>query len=352
MQLLDKTIALTRSWALRLTPGGRRRIALEQGALHSKDRRPGLTDVTDSGFAASSDGIMVRWETTGPAADEPARATVLFLHGFTLAGDSFYLQAEHLRDSHPDVRCVCPDMRGHGRTGLTDPDLCTVDGLADDALAALTDADHTDAPLILVGHSLGGLAVFNFLRRAPEEIRRRVAGVVVVATSIEALSDQGVPQLLASPAADAVYEAAEASPKEAEWLREEVTKMIAPGLAVGVFRRPTNYELIEFHAAMIHETPLETFVGFFDSLQSHDELKAGPALAGVPGFVITGTGDVVTPGEQADRIQEVWPEAKRIDAFGSGHMIILEAPAVVNKALDVLIDALPEEQAQPEKQGE
>ncbi|WP_236630139.1 alpha/beta fold hydrolase [Corynebacterium atypicum] len=348
MKITNKPMALLRSWLLRLTPSGRRTLALEQGALHSRTRRPGLTDVSAEGFAASTDGVMVRWDAKGPGAEEPAQATVLFLHGFTLAGESFYRQVDHLRDTHPRVRCVAPDLRGHGRTGPCEPDMCTVDGFADDALAALADADHGTGPVILVGHSLGGLAAFNLLRRCPESVRRRIAGIVVVATSIEALADQGVPQILASPAARAVYEAVEASPKQADKFRNEATKMLAPGLAVGVFHRPTGYQLVQFHAAMIHETPLETFVGFFDSLQTHDELAAGEFLADVDGFIITGTEDNVTPASQARRIQEVWPRAKRLAVLDAGHMVVLEAPAVVNKALDLLLDALPDHPPRPE----
>ena len=39
-----KAPAFARSAALRLTKSGRRRLALEHGALHSQTREPGLTD--------------------------------------------------------------------------------------------------------------------------------------------------------------------------------------------------------------------------------------------------------------------------------------------------------------------
>lgn len=189
----------------------------------------------------------------------------------------------------------------------------------------------------MIGHSLGGLAAFNLARRCPEEVRCRIKGIVAVAASIDALADQGAPQILASPVAEAAYAAMKASPEQADAFREQVTQILAPGLAVGVFRRPTHYDLVRFHAAMIQETPLESYIGFFDDLQSHDELDAAPVLDAIDGFVITGSKDVVTPDSQAGRIQQVWPRAKRLSAFGAGHMVVLEAPAVVNKAIDLLL---------------
>ncbi|WP_318010372.1 alpha/beta fold hydrolase [Corynebacterium poyangense] len=186
--------------------------------------------------------------------------------------------------------------------------------------------------------------MLDLLRRCYEDepqLYQRIQGIILVSTSIEALSDQGIPQVLALPAADNVYQAVEASPKEVRKLREMAASLLAPSLAVGVFRRPTDYELVEFHAAMINETPLESFVGFFGDLQNHDELAAAEALATKPGFVLVGDKDDVTPEEQADRICEVWPKAWYQVAKGAGHMVNLEAPELLNKAIDQLVDLIP-----------
>ncbi|WP_410131526.1 hypothetical protein, partial [Klebsiella pneumoniae] len=68
---------------------------------------------------------------------------------------------------------------------------------------------------------------------------------------------------------DAARNAIESSPKEIRKFREAIASLMAPSLAVAVFARRTDYEIIEFHAAMINETPLETFVGYLDDLQDH-----------------------------------------------------------------------------------
>ena len=57
---------LVRSWVMRLTPGGRRRLALELGELHSGVREPGLTNIDKVG-TVDNDGILVHWYEYGKA---------------------------------------------------------------------------------------------------------------------------------------------------------------------------------------------------------------------------------------------------------------------------------------------
>lgn len=322
-----------RSGFLRLTARGRRRLALEHGALYSRTRKPGLTNLDYEG-TVYSDGLDIYTCYAGPKTPE---LTVVFIHGFTLASDVYYMQVDFLREKFPNVKSLLIDARGHGRTGRVDPELCTIEGTADDVLAAIN-AHATTGPIILVGHSLGGLTALNLVKRVTEEAVSRIRGVILVATSIESLSAQGVPQVLASPAAEAVKNTVEASPDDARRFREYAAELIAPTLAVGVFRRPTNSHVIELHAAMINETPLDTFVGLFGDLQEHDELDAAEAVRKLPGYVISGEKDYVTPKSQADRIHELWPKSYYQVAEGAGHMIPLEAPGVLNNAIAELID--------------
>lgn len=357
-----KAPAFARSAALRLTKSGRRRLALEHGALHSQTRTPGLTNLTSTGvvhiktapvtaeIAAKDDerktsdkpdtvttDIPVHWYEVEPSEPTKEPVTIVFIHGFTLAGESWYRQFNALRKSHPEARLLTMDLRGHGQTGAVPASLCTVEGAAADALAVIAERAAT-GKLIVVGHSLGGLIALHMVRAAEESIRRRIAGVVLISTSIDKLAAQGVPQILASPVADAARNAIESSPKEIRKFREAIASLMAPSLAVAVFARRTDYEIIEFHAAMINETPLETFVGYLDDLQDHDEFAAGPRLEGLPGAVLVGTKDDVTPRKQADLIMEKWPDAELVEVDGAGHMLPLEAPDAVNRAIERVLE--------------
>lgn len=288
----------------------------------------------DEETTVDSDGIAVRTYVVGPADVE---ATVVFIHGFTLAAEVYYMQVEYLQEHFPQVKSVLFDVRGHGRTGRVEPELCTIAGTADDALAAIR-AHAPTGPLIIVGHSLGGLTALNLVKRADAELRERIRGVILASASIESLSAQGLPQILASPVAEKVRDTTEASPDEVDAFRDYISSFIAPALSTAVFKRPINDRVVEFHAAMIHETPLDTFVGFFDDLQDHDELDAAPALAGMEGCVLAGENDEVTPLSQAERICELWPDAKRQIAEGAGHMLPLEAPGIINNAIHTQLD--------------
>lgn len=340
--LVAKTPAMAREAVLRATPAGRRRLALEKGALHSGTRETGLKNLDASGVlpvATHRGDIPVHWYEVGPL---DADVTVVFVHGFTLAGESWYLQFEGLRKRWPHARFLTLDLRGHGQTGAVAPELCTVDGAADDVLTVLN-ARAPKGKIVLVGHSLGGLVALNLVRRAPEDLYERIAGLVLVSTSIEELSAQGVPQVLASPIADQVRNAVEASPKQIRRLREELAAILAPTLAVAVFTKPTDYARIVFHAAMINETPLETFVGFLDDLQDHEESSVAPRLQRIPGAVIVGTKDLVTPEGQADVIVQMWPRATLVEVEGAGHMVILESPEEVNQTISRVIEQALEE---------
>lgn len=330
---------------LKATPNGRRRLWLERGEAFSKNRTPGLAHV-DRHTIVESDGIKIHTFMVGPA--ENAAATVVFIHGFTLAADVYYMQVDYLRACYPQVRSVLIDARGHGATGKVSPELCTIEGTANDVVAAIREHAPT-GPLILVGHSLGGLTALNLVKRADSELRERIVGMVLVATSIESLSTQGIPQVLASPLADNVKNVVEAAPNDAQKFRQYSTKFLAPTLATAVFQRDINDEVIDFHAAMIHETPLDTFVGFFDDLQEHDELDAAPALKGFDGYVLAGELDDVTPISQADRICEVWSGARLQIAEGAGHMLPLEAPGILNNAISNILDALSERENQTQQ---
>ena len=350
-----KAIALWRSWLLRLTPSGRRRLALEHGALHSGTREPGLTNLDATGVVdVDADGhdIPVHWYQVGPSGDasaagekatDKAEVTVVFVHGFTLAGESWYAQFSDLRDRFPNARLLTMDLRGHGQTGEVPASLCTVTGAAHDVSEVIAACADDDSPIVVVGHSLGGLIALNLLHTAPQDIQDRIAGVALISTSIDKLSAQGVPQILASPVADAARDAMESAPKEVRKFREAIAKFMAPSLAVAVFSRPTNYDIIEFHAAMIHETPLATIVGYLGDLEEHEEFEAAPYLRGKPGAVIVGSKDDVTPREQADLIMEKWPEAHLVEVDHAGHMVIMEAAEEVNQALAEVITSMLEQ---------
>ena len=113
------------------------------------------------------------WPMPGP----DARATVLIVHGLGEHAGRYAQVAAHLREWGFAVRAY--DHQGHGQSGGARGRLHTPDGLLRDLETVLDDtlaqADAARRPLVLLGHSMGGLLV----ARAVACSRHRVDAVVM-----------------------------------------------------------------------------------------------------------------------------------------------------------------------------
>ena len=97
--------------------------------------------------------------------------TVVFESGFGQGADAWDDVIAELGDA---CRCIAYARAGIGEsTGGTTP--ATIDAHVRD-LGAVVDALAGDTPIVLVGHSYGGLLVTEFMQRRPERLR----GVVLV----------------------------------------------------------------------------------------------------------------------------------------------------------------------------
>jgi pimeloyl-ACP methyl ester carboxylesterase len=104
----------------------------------------------------------------------PGRRTIVFLHGFALTAHVWDLVCLSLRSEY---RCIAIDMRGHGDSEWPRGLEYDLDALAAD-VDGLIDALELEAPPVLVGMSMGGLAA---LRYATRESGRLYALVVIEA---------------------------------------------------------------------------------------------------------------------------------------------------------------------------
>jgi len=122
--------------------------------------------------------IMVRglsYHLTQWGTPQPGQPLLVMMHGFMDVGDSFQFVVDAMAEAGDTTRCiVAPDWRGFGRTqapAATDSYWFT-DYVGD--LDALIDTLSPDAPVDLVGHSMGGNVVMFYAAARPQRIRRLV----------------------------------------------------------------------------------------------------------------------------------------------------------------------------------
>ena len=138
-----------------------------------------------AGGVRTDDGLRLHVEEDG---DPDAPVTVVFSHGFTAQLEEFLLQRETLRTR---ARLVFYDQRGHGRSPLGAPENATMEQLGRD-LAAVIAQRVPRGPVVLVGHSMGGMTLMTFARQHPDVVRDRVAGAFLLATSAGELVTSGL----------------------------------------------------------------------------------------------------------------------------------------------------------------
>ncbi len=117
---------------------------------------------------------------------------MVLVHGFALDRRTWHFQRTALAElTDPAVRQVIYDLRSHGRSERAARESCTLDQLGQD-LAAVIRALAPDGPLVLVGHSMGGMAIMALAEQDPGLFAERVAGVALVATSAGEIGSSGL----------------------------------------------------------------------------------------------------------------------------------------------------------------
>ena len=119
---------------------------------------------------------------------------VLLLHGVGLRAEAWNKQIDALVAGGFGV--TAPDMPGHGATPAR-PDLSTLEGYADQVAACL------DAPVVVIGHSMGAMIALDLGSRYPERVqgvvalnavfRRSAAAKAAVMAHVAALDGQSLP---------------------------------------------------------------------------------------------------------------------------------------------------------------
>jgi pimeloyl-ACP methyl ester carboxylesterase len=292
------------------------------------------------------DGIELAAEfadalAAGGRAPDP---TVVFVHGFCLDMGAFHFQRKELT-RRGDWRAVYYDQPGHGRSGrgtAREYDLAGLGG----ALKAVLDETTPYGPVVLVGHSMGGMTVMALAERYPDYVAERVAAAVLIATSAgrPAGSPSGLPALISRvgrPLFPLVGGAGRVTGPMVDRARQAASDLARLLTRRYGFGGPDpSPALVSYVEQMNSRTTTETVAGYLRTLHSHHRYPALAALRGLPVLLICGDRDPITPLAHAQEMKAHLPDAELVVVPDSGHVVQLEHAGEVNQALLALLERL------------
>jgi pimeloyl-ACP methyl ester carboxylesterase len=268
----------------------------------------------------SPDGAVLSVHTHAARHAPPEVPTVVLAHGWTLTHESWHPVVDALADE--PVRIVLWDQRGHGKSamGLHRKEISTVsiEHLGRDLAAVLDDVVPHGSPLVLAGHSMGGMAVMAYAAQHPDAFTERVRGVLLVATASHGLEmgrrpgEVGLMRLLAKGVP------VPAGPM----LRAKSQRAF-------LFGDDADPAHVDAALRQVSATRLTTLGAFYGALNDLDVRTAFPALSRVPLSIVVGRKDRLTPTERARALWLALPHASFTELPTAGHMLTYEATDVL-----------------------
>jgi pimeloyl-ACP methyl ester carboxylesterase len=335
----------------------RSRIEVGSAALFS------APEIRDEGLVLTDDGVELHYEEVGgqlggeeggaaAAGGGAAGPTVLFVHGYTLNLGSFIFQRRALTKAFGDsVRQVFYDQRSHGRSERAPGQSCTIEQLGHD-LNSVIDRLIPAGPIVLVGHSMGGMTVMALAHQHPELFTAagarsaRIESVVLINTSSGELKNLtlGLPNALARLHAPVLPIVLRRAAKNAALI--EQARTMGRDLAWAMTKRlsfaakDVDPAVVAYCTTMISATPVDVVADFYPTLMAHDGRLGLRNLKDCPVLVIGADSDAMTPLEHSKAIARELPEARLVVAENSGHLLMLEHPELVNEPLVAVVEAV------------
>jgi pimeloyl-ACP methyl ester carboxylesterase len=256
------------------------------------------------------------------------------VHGFSADMTVFHFQWKELSK---DYRCVLYDQRGHGRSGPATGGDYSLEALGHD-LRAVLDRAAPSGPVVLLGHSLGGMTVLSFASHYPEEFGDRVRAVVLANTSAGDLVKAVIGGL-----------GAQAATRLTPWARrfasrpDRIFRMRHAALGRGgglalLLARMTNFgpnappSMVEHVVGLASRATPEVWTDLFASLLDLDLVHALEHVT-VPALILASDLDRLTPPSAAVAMKHRLPDARMVLFREAGHCAMLERHEQFNQVI-------------------
>lgn len=246
--------------------------------------------------------------------DDGRGPVVVLVHGLGASHTDWCFQVPALASHY---RVITPDLPGFGDSPPPKRPLQIDDYAA--VIEALVDAVSPDAPVAIVGHSMGGAVSLQAVLRAPSRYRK-----LVVANSLPSFQPETLRELL-----EVAY-------------RRLVMRVLGPARlarlsAHRMFPRPDQAALRESIIARGRRNRRQTYLQALSALTRWNALPRLPALQ-TPTLLIGAEHDYF----DADRVEQyaaALPNGRLHWFAGCRHGLPMEAPEAFNAVLLAFLDA-------------
>lgn len=247
------------------------------------------------------DGLELHCQDHG--AGDPV---LLFIHGNSCDGSFFAPQVAHFSARH---RCIVPDLRGHGRSGVSENAPCSFHTLTDD-LAWLCRKLHAPR-VVAVGHSLGGSLALRLAAARPDLV-----------TAVAALDSTLLPPPGLDLWLDPLLRKLRAAPdgEDATTMRDFFEPLFAPEDDPGIKKNILERVL---------RTPRTVVLSLMELYRDQDYESSARAVR-CPFLYVAGHKHRTDPAA----LRRLIPQAHFAQTALSGHFLTLEVPDQVNAMLE------------------
>jgi 3-oxoadipate enol-lactonase len=240
--------------------------------------------------------------------------TILMLHGIGGGSQAFAPQLESF--SSQGFRAVAWDMPGYGNSAPIEP--YTFKGLANSAAKLIETLDPSGghAPVILLGHSMGGMVAQELIVRRPGLVRALILSGTTAAFGT------------ADGAWQRRFMAQRTAPLEAGGSMADVAAALLPGM-LGPSALPEGARLAQQVMSTVHAA---TYRAALAALPTFDR-QAALAHIRVPTLLIAGAQDHHASPQLMQAMAKQIAGAEYVELSGVGHLANLEAPELFDAAV-------------------
>jgi pimeloyl-ACP methyl ester carboxylesterase len=235
------------------------------------------------------------------------------------------------------------DQPGHGRSGRKPSGDYGIDELGRD-LAAVIAQIAPAGPLVLAGHSMGGMTIMSLAEQHPELFTDRVVGVALISTSAGDLDAValGMPDIVGkirpalTPALAAVLRARPGVLERGRAAGTDLAYLLTRRYGFGSSQ--ASESLVRYVEQMNSATSVDVVAGYLRTLSDHERYAALEVFDGIETLLVGGDEDMLTPIEHTEEMARLLPGAEYVEIADGGHVTLMEHADVVNAHLVAFLD--------------